>query len=208
LLSDAAASTQKKKKKKNSLFATNKKTGTYLMGATTATSKCLQRLSIQIAKQHKTTRSSHKRRAKNVSCGKKFWIKRKERTKIITNLPQNQKTCPNKLLQEREKSGDGVHNKRTFTLSLSLSLSLSLFGFSCLKLQTLLFYLLSFSHVFMGCVHKSQTLFFFVAFSLQALLYLHTYPLSTLKGHNLLNLFKSNFFQGHFKLFNNIFQHE
>jgi hypothetical protein len=34
LLSDAAASTQKK----NSLFATNKKTGTYLMGATTATS--------------------------------------------------------------------------------------------------------------------------------------------------------------------------
>jgi hypothetical protein len=37
LLSDAAAST-KKKKKKNSLFATNKKTGTYLMGATTATS--------------------------------------------------------------------------------------------------------------------------------------------------------------------------
>jgi len=34
LLSDAAASTQKK----NSLFATNKKTGTYPMGATTATS--------------------------------------------------------------------------------------------------------------------------------------------------------------------------
>jgi hypothetical protein len=42
LLSDAAAST---KKKKNSLFATNKKTGTYLMGATTATS-AYKRLSI------------------------------------------------------------------------------------------------------------------------------------------------------------------
>jgi hypothetical protein len=46
LLSDAAASTQNK----NSLFATNKKNW-YIPNGSNNSNKCLQRLSIQLAKQ-------------------------------------------------------------------------------------------------------------------------------------------------------------
>jgi hypothetical protein len=73
LLSDAAASTPKKKKKKKLPFCYQQKNWYIPNGS----NKCLQRLSTQIAKQHKTTRSLHKRKAKKLLCGKKFWIKRR-----------------------------------------------------------------------------------------------------------------------------------
>jgi hypothetical protein len=116
LLSDAAASTPKKpkkKKKKNSLFATNKKTGTYLNGSNNS-NKCLQRLSIQIAKQHKQQETRIREGQKICCVASSFGSREGENENHHQSSPKPKKHVPNKLLQEREKSGDGVHNKRTF----------------------------------------------------------------------------------------------
>jgi hypothetical protein len=67
----------------------------------------------------KTTRSFTLKKGKNFIVWQEVLDQEKERRKSSPIFPKT-KTCPNKLLQEREKSGDDVHNKRTFTLSLSL----------------------------------------------------------------------------------------
>jgi hypothetical protein len=63
----------------------------YIPNGSNNSNKCLQKIEHkQIAKQHKTTRSLHKTRAKKNYCVARSFGSREGETKIITNLPQNQ----------------------------------------------------------------------------------------------------------------------
>jgi hypothetical protein len=78
-------------------------------------------LSNQIAKQHKTTRSLHKRRAKKNLCGKKFWIKRRRDENHHQSSPKPKHVPINFSKRERERRVAMTSIIREqFTLSLSL----------------------------------------------------------------------------------------
>jgi uncharacterized UBP type Zn finger protein len=139
LLSDAAVSTPQKK---NLPFCYQQKNW-YTPNGSNNSNKCLQRLSIQIAKQHKTTRSLHKRRAKNLLCGKKFWIKRRRDENRHQSSPK-----PKHVPINFSKRGRRVAMASILREHL---LSPSLFGISCLKLQLSFLVTFIFSYVYGVC---------------------------------------------------------